>query len=146
MFAMGNDTRCAVEGCDRNSRSRGWCPMHYGRWRKYGDPTIIQRQPRPVDAKCSIPECEGEFYGRGWCNMHYNRWRNHGDPLTNLLPNRVKGATLEERFWSKVKKTDTCWVWIARVGTHGYGEFNIDGVARLAHRVSSVFDHRTWRS
>lgn len=27
----------------------------------------------------------------------------------------------EERFWSKVRKTDTCWLWIA--GRTGYGTF-----------------------
>lgn len=27
---------CAVEGCDRNARTRGWCPLHYERWRRHG--------------------------------------------------------------------------------------------------------------
>lgn len=29
---------CSVNGCDRSVRSRGWCDMHYQRWRAYGDP------------------------------------------------------------------------------------------------------------
>lgn len=30
---------CSVEGCERPSAARGWCPAHYWRWRKHGDPT-----------------------------------------------------------------------------------------------------------
>ena len=29
---------CKVNGCERPAHSRGWCPTHYQRWRKYGDP------------------------------------------------------------------------------------------------------------
>lgn len=41
-----------------------------------------------------------------------------------------------ERFWSKVQKSDTCWLWTARVGTNGYGQFKLDGKTVPAHRVS----------
>jgi hypothetical protein len=42
--------------------------------------------------------------------------------------------TLEERFWEKVIKTDSCWLWIAAT-TKGYGRFRI-GTLKEAHRVS----------
>lgn len=29
--------KCSVENCERQSHSRGWCKMHYERWRKRGD-------------------------------------------------------------------------------------------------------------
>ena len=29
---------CAVGGCDRPARSRGWCNMHFQRWKRTGDP------------------------------------------------------------------------------------------------------------
>jgi len=32
-------TVCAVPGCENRSRTRGWCPRHYKRWRRHGDPT-----------------------------------------------------------------------------------------------------------
>ena len=32
---MANRT-CSVDGCERPSRKRGWCEMHYQRWRKNG--------------------------------------------------------------------------------------------------------------
>lgn len=28
---------CQASGCDKRRASRGWCPKHYQRWRKYGD-------------------------------------------------------------------------------------------------------------
>ena len=42
--------------------------------------------------------------------------------------------TLEERFFSKVQKTDACWIWIGRINKGGYGEFD-SYQTRLAHRA-----------
>ena len=46
-----------------------------------------------------------------------------------------------ERFWSRVRKSDGCWLWTGRVNDKGYGMF--DGASsehgkcsRLAHRLS----------
>jgi hypothetical protein len=41
-----------------------------------------------------------------------------------------------KRFWDKVVKTDTCWVWTASVNGKGYGSFGYGGRVQLAHRVS----------
>lgn len=37
---------CSVDGCGKTVRARGWCSGHWGRWRKYGDPThpLLQAQ------------------------------------------------------------------------------------------------------
>ena len=36
-----------------------------------------------------------------------------------------KGQDPEQRFWAKVNKTDTCWLWTAVVTHNGYGKFFI---------------------
>lgn len=41
-----------------------------------------------------------------------------------------------DRFWSKVTKTDGCWVWAASRGRQGYGHFDLDGKIEKAHRVA----------
>lgn len=43
---------------------------------------------------------------------------------------------MESRFWPKVQKTDTCWIWIGALGHRGYGRFNVNNRSRLAHRIS----------
>ena len=44
---------CSIEGCDKPSRARGWCGMHYWRWKTHGDPLFPVRHYRekgkPVD-------------------------------------------------------------------------------------------------
>jgi hypothetical protein len=47
----------------------------------------------------------------------------------------------DERFWSKVTKTDSCWEWTAYCGDLGYGRFWLDGGPRLAHVVSFELHH-----
>lgn len=34
---------------------------------------------------------------------------------------RGKGIPLAERFWPKVNKTDTCWLWTGSLNNRGYG-------------------------
>jgi hypothetical protein len=43
--------------------------------------------------------------------------------------------TSEERFWAKVNKTDTCWLWTASKDRDGYGQFRFNGTTVKAHRV-----------
>lgn len=47
----------------------------------------------------------------------------------------AKGESIAVRFWSKVDKTNTCWIWTA--GTvRDYGQFWFNGSNRKAHRVA----------
>jgi hypothetical protein len=41
-----------------------------------------------------------------------------------------------ERFWSKVRPTGFCWEWTAATFTNGYGQFQMNGSPKLAHRVA----------
>ena len=41
-----------------------------------------------------------------------------------------------KRFWEKVYKTDSCWVWSAAISTHGYGIFDGRGAHRFAYALT----------
>lgn len=62
--------------------------------------------------------------------------RNH--PL--LLSTDLFTSEDVERFWSKVKRSKSCWLWKAGVTVGGYGKFYLRREDRkftlLAHRVS----------
>lgn len=49
--------------------------------------------------------------------------------------------TVEVRLWSKVHKTDSCWVWIAKHNVQGYGRIKVGGRPLLAHRLSFAIAH-----
>lgn len=42
---------------------------------------------------------------------------------------------LKERFFKKVKKTETCWIWIGAKTIKGYGIFCLNGTNTTAHRA-----------
>jgi len=42
----------------------------------------------------------------------------------------------QARFWAKVDKSGDCWLWLAGLNAGGYGQFQLDGTACLAHRVA----------
>jgi hypothetical protein len=44
-------------------------------------------------------------------------------------------TALPERFWAKVIKTETCWLWQASKNRKGYGLFGL-GRTRIAHRIA----------
>ena len=44
-------------------------------------------------------------------------------------------ATVEERLWAKVEKTDTCWLFHG-AKVNGYGQISVNGKMQLAHRVA----------
>lgn len=33
---------CSIEGCPKPTKARGWCAMHWRRWRKNGSPHVVQ--------------------------------------------------------------------------------------------------------
>jgi hypothetical protein len=44
-----------------------------------------------------------------------------------------------ERFFNKIEKTDTCWIWtVGSRGKTGYGSFKLDGKVIDAHRLSYI--------
>ena len=92
-----NPTQCALIECDRPRQSKGYCLMHYKRWRRWGDPRI-RRPRRPYSESFDMyvvrgPECwqwTGTIYRTGYGkinsgrqNMLAHRWsyEHHVGPI-----------------------------------------------------------------
>lgn len=55
-------------------------------------------------------------------------------------------ASFEQRFWAKVNKTDTCWLWVGSTGKNGYGNITVNGQQKdifHAHRASWIMHNGT---
>lgn len=135
------DRTCSIDGCERDASGhagggRGWCPTHYMRWRRTGSPDTggpIQRQTG-TGHPCPIPECSRPVVARNLCERHYRRLKRYGSPTAGRIS---PGAlTDEERFWAKVNKTDTCWLWTDAPNNSGYGTLKVAGESVMAHRYS----------
>ena len=97
---------------------------------------------------CSVDGCRAVAYTLGYCNSHYLRFKRHGDPCGGGPPRRRKKARVEagsppswnDRFFLKVHKTDSCWIWTGALSGkgagRGYGSFWADGKLHAAHRIS----------
>jgi hypothetical protein len=74
---------CNVDLCQRQSDARGWCKMHWKRWRKHGDPTKIVNVGRHVspDGYVKIPDKSGR--GRSILEHRFVMEKNLG---RHLLP------------------------------------------------------------
>lgn len=83
---------------------------------------------------CSVADCEGRHKGRGYCAKHLQRVQRLG---------RAELATFADRFWQKVHKTETCWLWTAGT-SQGYGYIGRGTRAEghvYAHRASCEMHH-----
>lgn len=48
--------------------------------------------------------------------------------------------SLQQRFWAKVKKTESCWLWSGSPGMDGYGKLKVGKKTVRAHRVAWELD------
>lgn len=68
---------CSIVGCAKPVLARSWCGMHYARWKRSGDPTVLIRSKNA--GLCSVAGCDQAMRKRGWCASHYAQWRRTGD-------------------------------------------------------------------
>lgn len=76
---------------------------------------------------CLFDGCDAAPAHRGYCRSHYRRLRRSG---------ALKVITAEDRFWSRVDKTDDCWNWTGSTLDDGYALFSVGGKNRLVHRYA----------
>lgn len=74
--------------------------------------------------------CHKSFSARA-CDVRNNRRPFCSRPCYWESKNLTK-----EKFWSKVNKTDGCWIYTGYIATNGYGKTKEKGVTVSAHRLS----------
>jgi hypothetical protein len=84
-----------------------------------------------IGNKCKIETCNNILtYGRelvcGSCKM--KKWR-HGSY-------DYRPATIEDKFWINVRKSESCWIWTGHVMKNGYGTITVKRAPFGAHRFS----------
>lgn len=133
---------CAVSGCDRNAHwkskgARGWCLMHYKRWRAHGS---AEAEPVRMDnsGSCSVDGCASSARSLGMCNAHYLRSKSSGSPSGS--GKAMRGDPM--RFYVAGvlgAATDECVIWPFSRNKAGYGTmFSSNGDTTLVHRRACV--------
>lgn len=86
---------------------------------------------------CPVEGCTNErgLGGRRrLCESHYFRLHRYGSVHGKAPPRSV--TSRESRFWSKVRKTLTCWIWEGSRNPAGYGHLRSSDRLEKAHRIS----------
>lgn len=72
---------CSVDDCGHPVTAMEFCRMHYGRFKKTGDPLTPPKKTgrgRNPLKPCTIEDCELDASAKGMCSTHYNRKRKTG--------------------------------------------------------------------
>lgn len=106
------NTICSIESCGRAALARTYCPAHYKRWKKYGDPfgggpsKPCAKEQRPLGAPCKHPGCDGVTAlgsAFGLCVAHYVRKRLGKEMDSPILRINQKKKKIDKNgyvFWS----------------------------------------------
>lgn len=118
---------------------RGWCPMHYQRWRQHGDLNHSRASvPKRVIPLCSVAGCGKTHEAQGYCNKHYLRWKKYGDPEVvkasprgtdhpNWKEGEIAYVTAHARVYSARGKADHCSIADCETGSTAYHWANLTG-------------------
>ena len=65
---------------------------------------------------------------------------SHRGPLSNpggfIMPRVYTRRPPEERFWEKVERTTSCWLWTGKLNPNGYAQFMVVGRYQNVHRFA----------
>lgn len=85
------NTKCIVNGCNRNVTAKSMCKLHYTRKLKTGTTEVIKK----TRGKCLVDGCDKRTVGHGYCSAHYERFMAHGDPLAGRNPYKSRVGKCE---------------------------------------------------
>lgn len=138
---MAKSDICKITDCGNPKlNSRGWCSMHYQRWRRTGDPLLSRSDKQNIGMPCTVQGCIQVRKAKGFCQTHYVRMKKHGSPLiaSRSAKYRVKIDWILSH--SNYQGTD-CLKWPFGVSSHGRGTVNYNGKPTSAPRAMCIISH-----
>lgn len=75
------------------------------------------------------------------CNNHFlvtpnQIRRGHGKYCSRACHREAQRVHTVTEFWKRVKKTDSCWIWLGAFGKYGYGLTSYKSKTKRAHRLA----------
>ncbi len=125
---------CSILDCPKPVLARGWCNRHYANWRRCGDPDRNRGGPKTPEHRAKLAAHLARV------RVGWPVGKKHSMETREKLAMARRQPDPLVRFWTKVEKTDTCWVWKGSRHKQGYGYFvigsRVDGSRKiaLAHR------------
>lgn len=71
---------CTIDGCERQHAARGYCNMHWRRWRNTGNAGPAQRVAPAYRTGCQVEGCQRKHWIKGYCRLHHERVQRDGAP------------------------------------------------------------------
>lgn len=73
------DKACKVKDCKRPYRAKGYCSVHFKKWRR-GE---LEGAKKPRYRTCGEENCRKPVFKKGYCEQHYSAWSasKKGQPL-----------------------------------------------------------------
>ncbi|MFH1874536.1 MAG: hypothetical protein ABH859_05050 [Pseudomonadota bacterium] len=59
---------CQMQGCKRPYRAKGYCNVHYKKWRRG------ELEAKPRYKTCGEENCRKPLHKKGYCEQHYSAW------------------------------------------------------------------------
>lgn len=73
---------CSLPTCSRKHYGRGYCTLHWQRWKTHGDPNTLTIAPQiPRVGSCSVGGCRQKVRNQGLCANHYQQKRMGRTPM-----------------------------------------------------------------
>jgi hypothetical protein len=110
------------------------------------DDTAIEPKKTYTRSKrpCIVDGCWLVRHSHGLCTTHSTRLKRYGDVHIQGKIGQPRGATTEQKFWSRVAITADvarCWLWQGWARKDGYGVTRRNNQRVLAHRLSYELFH-----
>lgn len=106
MALKANQQECSVDGCENKQRARTYCPKHWKRWRKYGDPTMAKFVP--VTGGTDSERFWAKVEITGFCWNWTGAKGQHGHGFFNLgKETGWKGIGAHKFAWLDLMQEDT---------------------------------------